>query len=402
MLSSPGGEKHGRIHSRRVMKVARQFLVWHPVLTDHQAYTYEALAKQAAIPLSAYVQQMEDETRRTQGWRDLQVTSIKRQLIPVGTSAWFCCRQLMAHRHDIHFFGSAFESPLLMLCLLIASLLDIEFYLISEPYSPKSLGYFSDQQKLKVRIKTSLRPMLYWLYTRILLRKAAGIFAISRLALEQYQQAGIPIPKLLPFGYFIPQTISPKASQASEVLRLVFVGSLIRRKGLDILIDAVERLIRIGNLITLDVFGPGDPGAFAMEGHHINYCGVIPFGQTQEIISNYDLMVLPSRYDGWGVVVNEALCSGVPVICSDQVGAGVLVDRFGAGACFPDGDIQALVQLLSQIQNDRSRLNQMRQASITAIAAIQPEVAAAYMRKVINTPAPDEASVTSPWYPTAS
>jgi len=310
-----------------------------------------------------------------------------------------CYQQLLAHRNDVHFFGSAFESPTLMLCLLIAACLRIEFYLISEPYSPKSFGYFGDQQALKAKLRTRLRPMLYWLYGHVLLRKVAGVFAISKLALEQYRQVGVPGAKLFPFGYFIPQTQSLPVQEGGGALRIVFVGALIQRKGLNILIDAVRQLQHGGSTIALDVFGPGDASAFAMEAPRITYRGLIPFGQVQEHLAGYDLLVLPSHYDGWGVVVNEALCAGVPVVCSDQVGAGVLTRKFGVGKTFVSGKSQSLAQVLAEIQDNKTLLNEMRRATIDAAAAIQPEVAAAYMLKVIAAPAPDKAGVPSPWYP---
>ena len=380
------------------MSTPRQFIAWQPVLTDHQAYTYQALAKQAAVPLTACVLRMEDETRRAQGWRDTQVTSIDRRLIPVSGSLRYCYRQLLEHRKDVHFFGSAFESPVLMLCLLIATCLRIEFYLISEPYSPKSFGYFGDQQQLKSKLKTRLRPLLYWLYAHILLRNVAGVFAISQLAMEQYREAGIPSVKLFPFGYFIPQTTLPLAPESSDELRVVFVGALIERKGLDILIKAVRQLQHDGRKITLHIFGPGDFSAFAVEDPRISYRGLIPFGQTQEQLGGYDLLVLPSHYDGWGVVVNEALCAGVPVVCSDQVGAGVLTNKYGVGMTFLSGKSQALAQALTEIQDNKTALHEMRLATVAAAAAMQPEVAAAYMFKVIAAPARDKAVVPSPWY----
>lgn len=380
------------------MNSPRRFIAWQPVLTDHQAYTYLALAKQAEAPLTAYVLRMEDEARRAQGWRDTQVTSIDRQLIPAKSTLRYCYRQLLVHRNDVHFFGSAFESPLLMLCLLIASCLRIEFYLITEPYSPKSFGYFGDQQKFKGKLKAYLRPLMYWLYARVLLRKVAGVFAISRLALEQYRRAGIPKSKLFPFGYFIPQMKSTLTLQSTGALRIVFVGALIQRKGLDILIEAVRHLQHAGRDITLHIYGPGDFSAIAVNDPGISYRGLIPFGQSQEQLAAYDLLALPSRYDGWGVVVNEAICAGVPVVCSDQVGASVLTRTYGAGTTFLSGKSQALAHVLAEIQDNKDVLQEMRRATATAAAAIQPEVAAGYMLRVIAAQAGDKASVPSPWY----
>jgi glycosyltransferase involved in cell wall biosynthesis len=42
---------------------------------------------------------------------------------------------------------------------------------------------------------------------------------------------------------------------------------------------------------------------------------------STSIFQSSDIFVLPSRYDGWGVVVNQALGAGLPIICSDAVGA---------------------------------------------------------------------------------
>jgi glycosyltransferase involved in cell wall biosynthesis len=202
---------------------------------------------------------------------------------------------------------------------------------------------------------------VYRAYALILKRKISGVFAISKRAVVQYQAAGIAPAKLFPFGYFVPRiadtVIHPAQSSSPQesALRIVFVGSLIARKGLDILIEAVRSAHILGHDISLDVFGPGDPKAFSFDGQRVRYCGRIPFGKTQEVVASYDLLVLPSRYDGWGVVVNEALCAGVPVICSDQVGAGVVIEKFGAGAKFSSGDSRSLAYLLSILASDQSQ-----------------------------------------------
>jgi glycosyltransferase involved in cell wall biosynthesis len=387
------------------MTELRKFIAWQPVLTDHQAFTFHELARQAGAPAIAYVTRMEDTTRQAQGWTDTQVSSVERRLIPKRGSLYYCYRQLLAYRKDVHIFGSAFQEPKMMGCLLLAMWLGVEFYLISEPYSPVEQGYFSDGAKLVGRLKVLARPFVYRAYALILRRKTAGIFAISKLAVAQYQAAGIAPAKLFSFGYFVPRiahaVIPPAQSSSTQgsALRIVFVGSLIARKGLDILIEAVRSANTLGHDISLDVFGPGDPKAFSFDGQRVRYCGRIPFGKTQEVVASYDLLVLPSRYDGWGVVVNEALCVGVPVICSDQAGAGLLIDKFRAGAKFASGDSHALADLLAMLASDRSQLQVMREATAKAATAIQPEVAAAYMLTVIRAPRGDKALIPSPWYP---
>ena len=380
------------------------FITWQPVLTDHQAFTYEALSEQAQTPVLAYVLTMEDATRRAQGWQDTQVESIERSLIPARGGLLYCYRQMRKHRHEVHLFGSAFQNLKMLYCLLLAVLFRVEFYIISEPYSPIAQGYFSDRLHERERLKATLRPYLYKVYMALLKRRISGVFSISSTALEQYLKAGVASKKLFPFGYFVPSIETCLADskdncERPETLKIVFVGALIARKGIDLLIEAVARAKAP---IILDIYGPGDPSPFACDNDRICFRGTIPFGMTQKIVSRYDVLVLPSRYDGWGVVVNEALCAGTPVICSDQVGARVLVERFGAGEVFDSNEPHALESIINALYEDPKRLLAMRSATTAAAAAIQPDVAAAYMLAVIRANPQSKSAIASPWYPEQS
>ena len=383
----------------------RAFISWQPVLTDHQAFTFQALADEAGVPVVAFVTTMEDAVRKKQGWADTQVCSVERRLIPQHGFLRYCYRQLREHRTDIHIFASPFQQPQLILCMLFAAALGIEFYLISEPYSPKADGYLRETSQLLGKLKATLRPWLYRGYALLLRSHVAGIFVISRLALVQYQQAGVPLTKLFPFGYFVPSdttvTTQPNSSTLAENsnLRIIFVGSLIRTKGMDLLQEAAQRLHAQGCKITVDIYGPGDVNLITPNGASIHYRGKIPFGQAQCVIAQYDLLVLPSRYDGWGVVVNEALCAGVPVVCSDTTGAGAVAATLGAGLIFTSGDSTSLSDVLARLVAEPSLLKSLRTAAPQAAHTLQPAVAAHYMLDVIRSPADIRASIPSPWYP---
>ena len=64
------------------------------------------------------------------------------------------------------------------------------------------------------------------------------------------------------------------------------------------------------------------------------YKGIIPFGEAPKYMSNYDILVLPSRFDGWGVVVNEAIIARIPVLCSSNVGASGMIKLYECGLIF--------------------------------------------------------------------
>lgn len=381
----------------------RKIIAWHPVLTDHQAFTYQALSEQSELPMTVYVSSLEDSIRQEQGWVDTRVTGIDRQLIPKRGFLRYAMRALLANREQLHIFGSAFESPRMMLVLWFAACLRIDFYIISEPYSPVPYGYFIDHAAWRERLKSWARPWLYRTYMLALRSSLKGIFTISRLAKTQYAKAGMSAERLFPFGYFVPTEKRNEEplrgdQKIGKPMRLAFVGALISRKGLPMLITAVRCAFAQNANIQLDVYGPGEVSSFDFDDAIVRYQGAIPFGETQKYLNRYDFLVLPSYFDGWGVVVNEALCAGVPVLCSDQVGARELVEMFGAGQVFPSGDVQALTSMLVDLSTDVDRCIAMTSACSAASRAIQPDQAAAYMLAIFSNEPSKREAIASPWY----
>ena len=378
---------------------------WQSVLTDHQAFTYEALSHQADVEIISYVVVMEDEIRKTQGWQDLQVLSIKRLLIPRYCFFKYCFSALKSGRGSIHIFAAPFSDIRFIPCMLFAAWLGVEFYIISEPYSPLSDGYLRESSPLVGRLKALFRPWLYRLYGLMIRSSVAGIFTISERSYKQFQVAGLPLSKLFRFGYFVPRQLKLSAAKKHSqeycfepTVRVIFVGSLIKIKGVDLLGAVAELLWLRGSKIVIDVYGPGSIDSLVLQTVNIKYRGVIPFGQAQDVMTSYDLVLVPSRYDGWGVVVNEAILVGVPVICSNEVGAGALIDKFSCGLRFQSGDIVELADILIRLEKDFEMLQALRSKTVAAMKFIEPEIAANYMLQVIDAPYLEKAKISSPWY----
>ena len=380
-----------------------KLISWQPVLTDHQSYTLAALQLAAKCTLTVYVAKAEHPTRQVQGWVNRHADSLSPQLIPQKGWLTYVVRQLREHRDAVHIFGSPFEQPRLIVTLLLAIAMGLRVFLISEPYSPISTGYQNDKRKLINRAKALLRPILYRFYGAMLSRRIAGVFAISPLAAAQYRGIGTPKEKIFPFGYFVPRSQGldfemTETDTQKTGLSLVFIGTLIERKGLDVLIEAVKNLNKKELAVTLDVYGSGDPRQFNFDQIKVKYCGLIPFGGAQVAISKYDVLVLPSRYDGWGVVVNEALMAGVPVICSNRVGAGAVVEQWRCGAIFASEDASDLERIVHELVIAPESLAKMRLAARNASAVLAPEVAGRYMFDVLGNDALHDQKPACPWY----
>ena len=373
-----------------------KIITWQPVLTDHQAFTYQALANLSECPVIAYVSSIEDNYRKKQGWGDTTVNTIERIVIPKYGFLLYFYRNLIIHKDSVHIFASPFQEWRLIICLLFAVILRVEFYLISEPYSIIDGGYLAETNKILGKLKATFRPFIYRIYAILIRSRVKGIFTISDLSYTQYLKLGVAAAKLFPFGYFIPKIDSFREDpNGNHLIKLVFIGSLIHRKGLDILIGALERLKNDRFEFLLDIYGPGDISQYYFDNDFIKYRGVISFGLAQSVIRNYNLLVLPSRFDGWGVVVNEAVCVGVPVITSDATGAGVVAHKLGAGLCFKSGDINALYNTLKEIYENRCIIKSLSLAAKKSSKKLQPDIAAKYLLDVITIPELGKQKVTS-------
>lgn len=96
----------------------------------------------------------------------------------------------------------------------------------------------------------------------------------------------------------------------------------------------------------------------------VRFLGFVNQTQLPALYTGADVMVLPSEYDAFGVVVNEALLCGCPVIVSNNVGAGRdLVAPIDPSFIYPCGDVATLSALLHRVLSDRTHLAKFRDAS---------------------------------------
>jgi glycosyltransferase involved in cell wall biosynthesis len=96
----------------------------------------------------------------------------------------------------------------------------------------------------------------------------------------------------------------------------------------------------------------------------VRFLGFMNQSQLPAVYTAADLMVLPSEYEPFAVVVNEASCCGCPVAASDRVGAaGDLIVPVDANLVYPCGDMRALATLLSGLCHDKKRLRDLGYAA---------------------------------------
>jgi glycosyltransferase involved in cell wall biosynthesis len=106
----------------------------------------------------------------------------------------------------------------------------------------------------------------------------------------------------------------------------------------------------------------------------VRFLGFVNQSQLPAVYTAADLMVLPSEYEPFAVVVNEASCCGCAVAVSDHVGAARdLIAPVDPDLIYPCGDLQALSRLLSELCGNRGRLRQLGLAARDRMTCWSPE-----------------------------
>jgi len=108
--------------------------------------------------------------------------------------------------------------------------------------------------------------------------------------------------------------------------------------------------------------------------HRVRFLGFLNQSQLPAVYSSADLMVLPSEYEPFAVVVNEASCCCCPVAASDRVGAARdLIAPVDPNLIYSCGDLRAISALLSRLCRDRGRLRELGRLARNRMTTWAPE-----------------------------
>jgi glycosyltransferase involved in cell wall biosynthesis len=165
--------------------------------------------------------------------------------------------------------------------------------------------------------------------------------------------------------------LAPAVTRSNdEPLRLLAVGNLMPRKGLHITLAA---LARVSGDWTLDVIGRADvEPAYAAQcraqaqrlglGDRVRWLGRLDDAALAQAYAASDTMVVPSQYEGFGIVYLEAMAAGLPVIASTAGAAGEIVTDGVDGYLVPAEDAVALAAAIGRLF-DRDLLTGLKRAA---------------------------------------
>jgi glycosyltransferase involved in cell wall biosynthesis len=234
----------------------------------------------------------------------------------------------------------------------------------------------------------------YWL-KRLFFNLCDGFFAYGQRSKEYLLTFNVPASKITTRcqAAALPHAYSPEQAQQERIARrndsmppsFLFVGLLSEGKGIDLLLHAFRKLRQKNPSATLIVVGDGpmrdELKALAASlgvAEAVRFPGAANIEQLAAHYLNASCLVLPSRSEAWGLVVNEALSYGCPAIVSAHCGcAPDLIFEGKTGYVFRTNDADDLAAKMTLVVSNMNNVPAVARDCIELMRTFTPHTAAA-------------------------
>ena len=309
---------------------------WHRLVSPHMTALVCALAK-AGHKVIYVAEALTSKDRSELGWKVPDLEGVN--LILVNSKSDVLQVISNAPVHSIHFCEGFRANGLISFVILSLISHKLKLWIIMETVNDS--GLFGFIKKLEYARLFILRR-----------KKIQGVLTIGYKTNDWVASLGMPTNIIFPFTYFVNKFdhfYEPIIKR--NKFRFIFVGNLIQRKNLHFLICTLSRV----NFIDWELLVVGQGvlndelrslGNQLLPGR-IQWVGSLPIDEVPKIIANSDCLVLPSKFDGWGVVASEAIMVGTQVICSASCGVAGLVQASSYGGVFQNANSLDLEKLLN-------------------------------------------------------
>jgi len=200
---------------------------------------------------------------------------------------------------------------------------------------------------------------------------------------------GVPDTRLIYAPYAVDtELFKPRACKKSKVFTFLFVGRLVQAKAIHTLILAFQQLSFRYPMCELQILGHGKEQGFLEElsqGLNVRFLGGKKREAIPEIMACADVFVLPSVEEPWGLVVNEAMLMGKPLILSHHVGAATdLLEDTVNGFLFEAGNVTQLANKMRWFLEHPDHLQEMGGQSLRLVQPFTLEKMVEGYKRVID------------------
>jgi glycosyltransferase involved in cell wall biosynthesis len=370
------------------MSPISKLLLWTYIPTHHQSAFLQALRDNGVDLVVHYFKRLDPQRLRL-GWADPETLPEGERFVEQNLSALDACPDWRERLHVVPGYGAIF---LLRLALKL-SLAQAAWVNWCEPSRDWPRWYLTYPLKRA--------------YAALINRRALGALAIGSMARDDFMRWGVSerLIRFLPYSSAGLESLpyAARAAVSGGLPRFVFVGALCHRKGIDVLLRAFHEVWRHHPAARLRLVGYDESDGvyrrLAAEmgiTQAVEFSGSIPASLIANIIGDCDVLVLPSRFDGWGMVLNEGASLGKALIATNACGAAHhLIVPEANGFRVPHSDFRALAGAMQRYCQEPSLARRHGDRSREMFLDFTPARNARRMRECLASLGADE--VVSSW-----
>lgn len=238
------------------------------------------------------------------------------------------------------------------------------------------------------RLRENLRPRL--------LREADAVLVNGKSGARYIRRFGVPNEAIfrIPFPTDVATFASAYSPNGSEgICRLLYVGQFIERKGLQPFLETLSLWCTKHSQRALELWLVGDGSLrAALESMHIasnlrlRILGNYPYDQLPELYAQADVLVFPTMADTWGLVVNEAMAAGLPILGSlySQAVEELVEEGVNGWTFRPDRGGEIYAALDRALQTSPEVLRSMGRVARSKALELTPDAVADRLLRAIN------------------
>jgi glycosyltransferase involved in cell wall biosynthesis len=363
---------------------------WQPIIAIHQSAVLTYLATKCNVIL--VVEKKITTDRKESGWDIPEMTNVKIIISPSDEKIKDLIVRDMGY---IHVFAGIKAYSMVYKAFKIAIKYPVKRVVRVEAYN--SYG-----------IKGLLLSLKYFYYYNIYERYIDILMPMGEMGVKAFEKIGFDKNKIIQWGYFVREKDDDQydVDVSSQKPSVLFVGSIDKRKNILQLVDACKKVR--DKYAAFTIIGRGElvfDLKKKIEGEEkIKYIESVLNTEMYKYMRNHDILVLPSLFDGWGAVVNEALHNGMRVITSNRCGSSVLIDASDRGEVYDIKEKRGIENaIINMLDKGRISMKERRAIIEWANKKISRDVAGEYFMDVLRFINQERKSLpTPPWLITSN
>lgn len=258
-------------------------------------------------------------------------------------------------------------------------------------YNIKYYGFIAErdcsvEDNLKEKIKR-IFPRLSYLKYRRMLNNCSFFLAMGRSGIECYKKFGVKTNLLFNFMYNDGNEYHSPIYSNNECARFIYIGRFYNAiKGTDTLLDALKQIQGPYTFDFVGGYGPDREMIFD-EIQKNKYCRFLGTWDSDDVcnkLNEYDVIVVPSKRDGWNLHNNLSIMAGIGCISSNETGSEELIEKCGNGIVFQAGNINELRKAIEYVIYNKDVVDSWKKRTEEFYSKISPEAVSDYFIEVLK------------------